>query len=61
MTTDEFSSSHLIDPFQKTATRNLGILINIIWLYKHIPTQPHIYTHTQKVAFIIEIIHLYWG
>lgn len=47
MTTDEFSS-HLIDPFQKIATCNLRILINIIWLYIHIPTQPHIYTHIHK-------------
>lgn len=45
ITTDEFSS-HL-DPFQKIAIHNLYILINTIWLYIQISTQPPIYTHTE--------------
>lgn len=61
MTTDEFSS-HIIDPFQKIATCNLRILINIIWLYIHIPTQPHKYIHTYtRVAVITEIFALGLG
>lgn len=56
MTTEEFSSSHLIvAEYSYIATCSLRILINIIWLYIQIPTQPHIYTHTQIVAHIIDI------
>lgn len=48
------------NPFQKTiATCNLRILINIIWLNRHLHS--HTYIHnTQTVAVIIEISFV-WG
>lgn len=49
MTTDEFISSHLFNswrPLSENYCNTQRILINIIWLFIYIPTQPDTYIHT---------------
>lgn len=69
-TTDKFGSSHLLDslivnktPFRKLycnmQSKNFNKYTLKIWLYIDIPTQPHTYTHTQIIALIIELFHLF--
>lgn len=57
MTTGEFCSSHL--PLSENNTQSTNFNKYNMAVYTH--TATHIYTHTQRVALIIEIFHLYWG